>query len=255
MEGRDPSQFAERHRGVPYKIVGLCEQSRGKLTLKNSLSVFVPVLNCQSTAHLLIAPLLDVLEELTHRFELLAIDNGSTDATRETLAELALCYPQLKLVTHRSRSSEAEVMRTGLRHSSGEVVLYRREGCEAGPRCLTEMWQAARSTDLVVAARGRASLAAASPAVLPAEGPAWQMIRRRLLEAWSRQRAESDWLRYLYARGYRSQEVETRSAARQGAVLGPHQSHARLPGAPPQGRGATRRPNYLDRIKAFALGE
>lgn len=224
--------------------------------MKNSLSVFVPVLNCQSTANALVGPLLEVLEELTHRFELLVIDNGSTDATRETLAELALCYPQLRLVTHPSRSSEAEVMRTGLRHSSGEMVLYRREGCEIGPGCLTEMWQAARSTDLVVAARGRASLAAAAaaPAVLPADAPAWQLIRRRLLDAWLRQRAESDWLRYLNARGYRSQEVEARSAATHPAVLGPHRSPTRLSGTPPQTRGV-RRPNYLDRIKAFALGE
>ncbi|HEX7449480.1 MAG TPA: glycosyltransferase [Pirellulales bacterium] len=225
--------------------------------MKNSLSVLVPVFNCQSTAHSLVGPVLEVLEELTHRFEFLAIDNGSTDATRETLAELALCYPQLKLVTHPSRSSEAEVMRTGLRHSSGETILYRREGCEVGPRCLLEMWQTARAADLVVAARGRASLAAvaSAPAVLPpTDAPAWQMIRRRLLEAWSRQRAESDWLRYLHARGYRAQEVEARSAATHPAVLGPHRSPTRLPGTPPQIRGV-RRPNYLDRIKAFALGE
>ncbi len=241
--------------------------------MKNSLSVFVPVLNCQSTAHLLVGPLLEVLEELTHRFELLVIDNGSTDATRETLAELALCYPQLKLVTQANRSSEAEVMRSGLRHSSGELVLYRREACEVGPRCLTEMWQAARSADLVVAARGHASLAAAAaaPAVLPADAPAWQMIRRRLLETWLRQRGESDWLRYLHARGFRALEVEARgsamSAIHGSQIHGPqtpglHRSSARLHGTPrqpvraePQVRGTARRPNYLDRIKAFALGE
>ena len=230
----------------------------GKLTLKNSLSVFVPVLNCQSTAHALIGPLLEVLEELTHRFELLVIDNGSTDATRETLAELAICYPQLKLVTRATRSSAAEVMRTGLRHSSGDLVLYRREGCEVGPRCLTEMWRTARSADLVVAARGRASLeaSAASPAVLPADEPAWQLIRRRLLEAWSRQRAENDWLRYLEARGYRSHEVEARTAATRFGAIGPHRPPRQTPTLSARHvQGGARRPNYLDRIKAFALGE
>lgn len=225
--------------------------------------MFVPVFNCQSTAHALFGRLLDALEELIHRFEVLAIDNGSTDATRETLAELALCYPQLKLVTHASRSTAAEVMRSGLRHSSGEIVLYRREGCETGPRCLAEMWQAARSADVVVTGRGHHSLGAipASPAVLPSEAPGWQMIRRRLLESWARQRAESDWLRYLQDRGYPSDEIEARSSAWRAESQG--RIAAKLPDAPrqtlhsgqPNSRAAARRPNYLDRIKAFAWGE
>lgn len=236
---------------------------KGKRPLKNLLSVFVPVLNCQSTVQALVGRLLEASEELTHRFELLVIDNGSTDATRESLGELVVCYPQLKLVNNPTRTSAAEVMRVGLRHSSGEIILYRREGCEAGSGCLAEMWQAARSADVVVTGRGHHSLGAipASPAVLPSEAPAWQMIRRRLLEAWARQRAESDWLRYLQGRGFRSHEVEARSstwrAEPQGRVA------ARLPNAPrhsPQpvpaeGRAAARRPNYLDRIKAFAWGE
>ena len=233
--------------------------------MKNSLSVFVPVLNCQSTCHALVGHLLEVLEELTHRFELLVIDHGSTDASRETLGELALCYPQLKLVTLPTRASAAEVMRTGLRHSSGEIVLYRREGCEIGPRCLAEMWQSARSSDIVLTARGRASLGAlpVSPAVLPGDAPAWQMIRRRLLDAWLRQRVESDWLGYFQARGYRSQEVEVGASAWRPAFSLVERAPLRLPNAPrqashpaePAGRGAARRPNYLDRIKAFAWGE
>lgn len=231
--------------------------------MKNLLSVFVPVLNCQSTVQGLIGRLLEASEELTHRFELLVIDNGSTDATRESLGELVVCYPQLKLLTNPTRTSAAEVMRIGLRHSSGEVILYRREGCETGPRCLAEMWQAARSADVVVTGRGHHSLGAipASPAVLPSEAPAWQMIRRRLLEAWARQRAESDWLRYLQDRGYRSHEVEARSstwrAEPQGRVAArlPNTARHSAQPVPVEGRAAARRPNYLDRIKAFAWGE
>lgn len=217
--------------------------------MKNPLSAIVPVLNCQSTAPRLVGQLLEVLEELTPRFELLVIDNGSTDATRESLAELALCYPQLKLLTLATRRGAADVMRTGLRHSAGEIVLYRLEGCEAAMGCLAEMWHVARSSDVVTAARDRASLCDS-----PSPAPAWQMIRRRLLDAWARQRVESDWLQYLAARGYRPHEVEAHKGSGfrvqvSGRASGlPHAGEAKL-------RSAPRRPNYLDRIKAFAWGE
>lgn len=209
------------------------------------------MLNCQSTAPRLVGQLLEVLEELTPRFELLVIDNGSTDATRESLAELALCYPQLKLLTLATRRGPADVMRTGLRNTAGEIVLYRLEGCEAAMGCLAEMWHVARSSDVVAAARDRASLGDSQ-----APAPAWQMIRRRLLDAWARQRVESDWLRYLEARGYRPHEVEAGQNKGSGFRI---QLSGRASGAShssgPTARSAPRRPNYLDRIKAFAWGE
>src|SRR5436190_1993479 len=69
--------------------------------------------------------MLEVLPELTSRFDLLIIDDGSTDATFEVAHELTLRYPQVGLMRHARRQGLAEVIRNGLNRTSGDMILVR----------------------------------------------------------------------------------------------------------------------------------
>lgn len=237
--------------------------------MKISLSVLVPVFNAQATVGSLVSQLLDVLAEMTHRFELVVIDNGSTDATAEVISELALLYPQMSRVVLPSRSDWAIVARAGLRHSSGEVVLHRSETCRAGMSGLSELWQAMRLGDVAVI-RPRESAALGSIPPLPHDErpnvPDWQMVRRCTLDGWLRTKSSRDWVSFLGARGYAVQELDPRSLGSRaeprphGGLRLPAAEHSRphmaaSHGAATKSSHPTRRPNYLDRIKAFALGE
>ncbi|HVX10881.1 MAG TPA: glycosyltransferase [Pirellulales bacterium] len=251
--------------------------------MKISLSALLPVFNNQATVGSLVSPLLDVLAEFTHRFEIVVIDNGSTDATAEVLAELALPYPQINRVVLPRRSDWASVVRAGLKHSTGEIVLHRSERCQSGTAGLSELWQAMRLGDVAVI-RPRETAALGSIPPLPPEGgaiePDWQMVRRCALDGWMRTKSSRDWVSFLAARGFAVQEIDPRTlgprfaprpngglrlpvaleyarataAAAQARSAQPAATPAPSPGAPSHTR-PTRRPNYLDRIKAFALGE
>ncbi len=109
--------------------------------MQPSLSYILPVHNAQDTLGRQVARLLDVLPDLAARFELVVVDDGSTDHTAEVAAELAHHYPQVRLASHaRPRGSEAAV-RTGVSCAAGEIVLVQPHGEVPGAARLRHMWQ------------------------------------------------------------------------------------------------------------------
>ena len=90
--------------------------------MERSLSVLLPVRNVQSTLAASVVEILEVLPELAAHFELVIIDDGSTDATIELADELAAQYPQVRVVSHGEPLGQAAALQSGLQCSSGEIV-------------------------------------------------------------------------------------------------------------------------------------
>lgn len=93
--------------------------------MQRSLSVLLPVHNAQATLAATVDDLLDVLADSIERFELLIIDDGSTDATGEIAAELTRHYPQVRVMSHGVSMGREAALQTGLKRSQGEVVVVR----------------------------------------------------------------------------------------------------------------------------------
>jgi glycosyltransferase involved in cell wall biosynthesis len=93
--------------------------------VQRSLSVLLPVKDAQATLTDSVHEILDVVADSGNRFELLIIDDGSTDATNEVAHELSRHYPQVRLIRHHSSMGQEEAIRTGLKQSQGEIVLLR----------------------------------------------------------------------------------------------------------------------------------
>jgi len=58
------------------------------------------------------------------RYEVVVIDDGSTDATPRVLAELQQRYPFLRVVHHRRQRGIADALRTGYLASRGRVLVF-----------------------------------------------------------------------------------------------------------------------------------
>jgi hypothetical protein len=90
--------------------------------VQRSVTVLLPVYNAQSTLSARAIRALDVASDLGERFELVIVDDGSTDYTSEVAFELARDYPQIQAVRHGQRLGGEAAIRSGLKRSHGEVV-------------------------------------------------------------------------------------------------------------------------------------
>jgi hypothetical protein len=71
--------------------------------LNKSLTVVLPVYNGETRLRKSVHEILELASELTSKFGVLIIDDGSNDATYEVAEELAAHYPQVSVRHHRHR--------------------------------------------------------------------------------------------------------------------------------------------------------
>jgi hypothetical protein len=86
-------------------------------------SIIVPVHNAEATITRQIAHLIEVLPDVAQRFEIVVVDDGSTDHTVEIARELACTYPQLRLIRHPAHRGTAAALKTGSQWAQGRTIL------------------------------------------------------------------------------------------------------------------------------------
>jgi hypothetical protein len=91
---RDGSTVAQEARSHTPLVIG-------DSVFNKSLTVVLPVYNGETRLRKSVSEILELASELTNRFDVLIIDDGSNDATYEVAEELAAHFPQVKV--HRQR--------------------------------------------------------------------------------------------------------------------------------------------------------
>lgn len=88
-----------------------------------ALSVVIPVFNERENVQLLYGAVRDVLEKLRRPYEIIFVDDGSRDGTRNVLRGLAEQDKRLKVVFFRRNFGQSAAMAAGFRMSRGERVI------------------------------------------------------------------------------------------------------------------------------------
>ncbi len=87
------------------------------------LSVVIPVYNEQESVEKLCEQLHASLSKAQHSFEIIIVDDGSTDATWSLLSACAERYPHFQLIRFRRNFGQTAAMSAGFHHARGDVIV------------------------------------------------------------------------------------------------------------------------------------
>ena len=231
--------------------------------MQPTLSALVPVRNIQATLETDVHRLLDVLPELTDRFQMVIVDDCSSDATAEIAPELASCYPQIKVVHHTRPMGRVAALHTGLAHSSGSVLFYQDENCTLAIDEVPKLWRAVGVHEVVIgrAAQGPTSKWNRFQGAAPRQSGNYQFVHRALLEQLEMSLVDDATLRdVLMELDFRWLEVDVRDRSFRPlpkASTSPrhHRSESSWADLADENSSRPKAPNYLKRLRDFAFGE
>ena len=106
-----------------------------------SVSIFFPAYNDGGTIASLVLRAVDVARRLTPDFEVIIVNDGSTDATREIADELARTYPQVRAVHHPHNRGYGGALRTGFASATKDVIAYTDGDAQYDPREFELLWK------------------------------------------------------------------------------------------------------------------
>lgn len=89
----------------------------------------------------------------TSAYEVLVIDDGSTDPTRHILQELALDYPELRVISFTRNCGQSAAIDAGFRHAHGDVLILLDADGQNPPSEIPRLLAALEEADMVCGRR------------------------------------------------------------------------------------------------------
>jgi glycosyltransferase involved in cell wall biosynthesis len=89
-----------------------------------SISVFFPAYNDEGSIAQMVTAALAVLPTLTDDYEVIVINDGSTDATALVLEQLIGISPFVRIIHHETNQGYGAALRTGFSHSCKDLIFY-----------------------------------------------------------------------------------------------------------------------------------
>jgi glycosyltransferase involved in cell wall biosynthesis len=120
-----------------------------------SLSVFFPAYNEQDSIGKVTETTVSVLEEIGCKYEVIIVNDGSSDSTGEVSEELSLYYPTVRVIHHEQNQGYGAALKTGFTEAKYDYIFYTDGDNQFDVRELKKFVALIGLSDLVIGFRTR----------------------------------------------------------------------------------------------------
>lgn len=113
------------------------------------LSIVIPLLNEEENIDLLYEKLGEALDPLGSDYEIIFVDDGSTDRTPELLARLEASDERVRVLTFRRNFGQTAAFAAGFDHSRGSVIVTMDGDLQNDPKDIPKLIEMTKQYDLV----------------------------------------------------------------------------------------------------------
>ena len=119
----------------------------------SGLSIIIPALNEDQKISLTVKELLQGGRQYLTKFELILVDDGSTDQTGEVMDRLTQGNPEVKVIHHPQRLGVGQAYRSGMNMARYEYITMIPGDHELNKKTFEDLFQAVGKKDLVIGYR------------------------------------------------------------------------------------------------------
>ncbi len=118
-----------------------------------TLSVVIPVYNEEDNLEPLLDELFPLLNDIGSNFEVICVDDASSDKSFTVLQELKKKYSELRVFAHRINCGESAGQATGFFHARGDWIVTMDADQQNDPADIPALLEAAKNVDAVCGVR------------------------------------------------------------------------------------------------------
>ncbi len=116
-------------------------------------SVIIPLYNEEENLRPLHSGLHSVLESLPGPYEIIFIDDGSTDSSLQVIKELSRDYPAVRFISFKENKGQSSALYAGFRSSGGEWIITLDADLQNPPEEIPRLWECRHDADFVTGVR------------------------------------------------------------------------------------------------------
>lgn len=116
-------------------------------------SVVIPLYNEEESLPRLNERLLAACDKITSGYEVIYVDDGSTDTSSDVLKRLSSSFPQIKFLTFTENRGQSAGLYAGFRASSGTWIITLDADLQNPPEEILRLWESREGFDFITGIR------------------------------------------------------------------------------------------------------